>query len=83
MEPPKLKSHGLSHKGDGVGNFHHQHHLHHDMPSFLDKSSMLKSSYNFHDIESHLSSSKISISDFKPKSNIAAPVALNLKRNYL
>lgn len=53
------------------------------MPSFLDKSAMLKSSFNFHDIESHLSSSKISISDFKPKSNIAAPVALNLKRNYL
>jgi hypothetical protein len=88
MEPPKLKStHGLSHKSEGIGTFHH-----HDLPptttstSFLDKSSMLKSSFhNFHDIETHLSSSKISISDFKPKSTIAAaaPVALNLKRNYL
>lgn len=87
MEPPKLKTHGLSHhnnKGSGEGVVASFHHF--DMPpsSYLDKSSMLKSSFhNFHDIESHLSSSKISISDFKPKSNIAAPVALNLKRNYL
>lgn len=79
MEPPKLKSHGLSHKSGG--NF-----LHHDMPqTYLEnKSSMLKSSFhNFHDIESHLSSSKIAISDFKSKATSVAPVPLNLKRGFL
>lgn len=79
MEPPKLKSHGLSHKS--AGNF-----LHHEMPqTYLEnKSSMLKSSFhNFHDIESHLSSSKIAISDFKSKATSVASVPLNLKRSYL
>lgn len=81
MEPPKQKSqHGLS-------NHKLMHHDVHNQTPYIDSSkntssTMLKSSFhNFHDVENHLSSSKISINDFKSKAS--APVALNLKRNYL
>lgn len=78
MEPPKVKSHGTSQKTSLSPNLHH-----HEMQvQFIDKNPMMKNSYhNFHDVESRLSASKISISDFKAKTT--PPVALNLKRNYL
>lgn len=78
MEPPKMKAINISPKlnanYNGVG---------HEMQvQFVDKSPMMKNSYhNYHDVESRLSVSKIPINDFKAKST--APVALNLKRNYL
>jgi hypothetical protein len=91
MEPPKMKSssssqhHGLSnHKGSGGGGGSFC-----EAP-FIDTKhppAMLKGSFHhhggggFHDVESHLSSSKISIGDFKSKSSAAVP--LNLKRSYL
>lgn len=74
MEPPKLKSSKTS-----LGpNLHH-----HEMQvQFIEKTALLKNSYHsFHDVESRLSASKISINDFKAKTT--PPVALNLKRNYL
>jgi hypothetical protein len=78
MEPPKIKTHGLPHKTSSGYNS-----LAHEVPvQFIEKSSMMKNAYhNYHDVESRLSVSKIPINDFKPKSS--APVALNLKRNYL
>lgn len=81
MDPPKIKSHGISQKHNA--NFSTNLSQVHEMQvQFLDKSPMMKSSFhNFHDVESRLSASKIPINDFKAKS--AAPVALNLKRNYL
>ncbi|KAG5670551.1 hypothetical protein PVAND_000805 [Polypedilum vanderplanki] len=82
MEPPKMKSSHHPH----VLNNHKSSYS--DMPTFIDTKhspALLKGSFhhhtNFHDVESHLSSSKISISDFKSK--ISAPVPLNLKRSYL
>jgi hypothetical protein len=74
MEPPKMKTS----KTNLGSNLHH-----HEMQvQFIEKSAMLKNSYhNFHDVESRLSASKISINDFKAKAT--PPVALNLKRNYL
>lgn len=79
MEPPKVKAHTIPHSKPGT-NYNP---LSHDLPvQFLDKSQMIKSSYhNFHDVESRLSVTKIPVNDFKPKTT--APVALNLKRNYL
>jgi hypothetical protein len=70
MDPPKMKS-------------PHQTSFSHDIPvPFIDKSPAMKTAYHgYHDVESRLSVSKISINDFKSKS--AAPVALNLKRNFL
>lgn len=78
MEPPKVKGYGIPNKTNTNYNS-----LSHDMlEQFIDKSSTMKNSYhNFHDVESRLSVSKIPITDFKNKST--APVALNLKRNYL
>lgn len=78
MEPPKVKAHAIPNKTNANYNS-----LSHDMlEQFIDKSPTMKNSYhNFHDVESRLSVSKIPINDFKAKS--AAPVALNLKRNYL
>lgn len=78
MEPPKTKTLGISSKTSANYNS-----LSHDMlEQFIEKSPTTKNSYhNFHDVESRLSVSKIPINDFKTKS--AAPVALNLKRNYL
>lgn len=80
MEPPKVKSHGVSHKAST--NYNNNINQVHEMQvQYVDKNPMVKSSYhNFNDVESRLSASKIPINDFKPKS---APVALNLKRNYL
>lgn len=75
MEPPKIKSHSVSQKPNSFSQVHEM------QVQFVDKSPMMKSAYhNFHDVESRLSASKIPINDFKAKS---APVALNLKRNYL
>lgn len=72
MEPPKIKPHGIPPKANSNYN-----NLSHDLQmQFIDKSSY----HNFHDVESRLTVSKIPINDFKAKS---APVALNLKRNYL
>lgn len=77
MEPPKIKSHSASQKAST--NYSQVHEM---QVQFVDKAPLMKSSYhNFHDVESRLSASKISINDFKTKP--AAPVALNLKRNYL
>lgn len=78
MEPPKVKAHAIANKSSTNYNA-----LSHELPvQFLDKSHIMKSSYhNFHDVESRLSVTKIPVNDFKAKS--AAPVALNLKRNYL
>lgn len=77
MEPPKIKPHVISHKTNTNYNMSHDLQL-----QFLDKSPTMKNSYhNFHDVESRLTVSKIPINDFKAKSS--APVALNLKRNYL
>jgi hypothetical protein len=80
MEPPKLKIHSHQQKTSLSPNLHH-----HEMPlQFMDKNSSLKPSYhNFHDVESRLNSTKISINDFKHTKGAATPVALNLKRNYL
>lgn len=77
MEPPKMKIHSHSQKTSLSPNLHH-----HDLPlQFMEK----KPSYhNFHDVESRLNSTKISINDFKHAKGVATPVALNLnKRNYL
>lgn len=87
MEPPKIKS--SSHHHPGLNN-HKGSSSYCDMP-FIDTKhppAMLKGSYHhhhhsFHDVESHLSSSKISISDFKSKSSAPTTVPLNLKRSYL
>lgn len=78
MEPPKMKPHGVSHKVNANYN-----NMSHDLQlQFIDKSPTMKNSYhNFQDVESRLTVSKIPINDFKAKSS--APVALNLKRNYL
>lgn len=87
MEPPKMKSsshhqHGLNnHSKSSSGSYN----VHCDMPYIDTKHppAILKGSYHhsFHDVESHLSSSKISIGDFKSKTSAAVP--LNLKRSYL
>ncbi|CRK94511.1 CLUMA_CG008016, isoform A [Clunio marinus] len=81
MEPPKLKPHGIPQKiNNSFSNNIKQ--VHEMQVQFVDKNSVMKNSYhNFHDVESRLAASKISINDFKNKSS--APVALNLKRNYL
>lgn len=78
MEPPKVKSHGIPNKTSTNYNC-----LSNDLPvQYIDKAPLMKSTFhNFHDVESRLSVSKIPVNDFKAKS--AAPVALNLKRNYL
>lgn len=80
MDPPKIKTHGIPNKTSTTFN---SHVTSHDLlEQFIDKSPTVKNSYhNFHDVESRLSVSKIPINDFKSKST--APVALNLKRNYL
>lgn len=80
MEPPKLKIHSHQQKTSLSPSLHH-----HEIPlQFMDKNSSLKASYhNFHDVESRLNSTKISINDFKHAKGAATPVALNLKRNYL
>lgn len=80
MEPPKIKSHSVSQKPN-TNSYSNVSQVHEMQVQFVDKSPMMKSAYhNFHDVESRLSASKIPINDFKAKS---APVALNLKRNYL
>lgn len=80
MEPPKMKAHLNSKSNASYNSLSSEVQV-----QFIDKASMMKNSYhNFHeshDVESRLSVSKIPISDFKAKSS--APVALNLKRNYL
>lgn len=71
-----MKAHGISSKANSQFN------MSLDMQVPFEKNPMVKNSYhNFHDVESRLSASKISISDFKSKTS--TPVALNLKRNYL
>jgi len=70
MEPPKLKSHAMHHP-------HKTSSSNYDMQFAADKSY-----HNFHDVESRLTASKISISDLKAKAS-APSVALNLKRSYL
>jgi hypothetical protein len=83
MDPPKQKS---SHHGLSSHKIVQHHDLHNQTP-YIDvknPSSILKNSFhNFHDVESHLSGSKISINDFKTKSSAPAALNLNLKRNYL
>lgn len=77
MEPPKIKTHVSSTQKTSLSPNLLQ-------VSFIDKPPIIKNSnHNFHDVESRLIASKISISDFKTKASAAAPVALNLKRNYL
>lgn len=79
MEPPKMKTHIAAPKPSTNYNLNQVHDM---QVQFVDKTPMMKNSYqNFHDVESRLAASKIAISDFKNKSS--APVALNLKRNYL
>jgi hypothetical protein len=79
MDPPKIKSHAVPQKAST--NFNNVNQVHDMQVQYVDKSPIIKSSYhNYHDVESRLSASKIPINDFKAKS---APVALNLKRNYL
>lgn len=82
MEPPRMKVHSHSQKTSLSPSLHHHHH---DLPlQYMDKSSPIKSSFHsFHDVESRLASTKISLSDFKHAKPTAPPVALNLKRNYL
>ena len=76
MEPPKIKTQVPSPQKTSMSPNLLQ-------VSFIDKPPIIKNSYhNFHDVESRLTASKISISDFKTKAS-TAPVALNLKRNYL
>lgn len=85
MEPPRMKIHSQNpQKASLSPNLHHHHH--HDLPlQYMDnKSSPIKSSFHsFHDVESRLASTKISLNDFQHAKPTAPPVALNLKRNYL
>jgi hypothetical protein len=74
MDPPKLK-HVLDHKTSR--NFLLKHNDIH-----RDNYSDTKSALSHNDVESHLSSSRIPISDFKSKT-APTPVTLNLKKNYL
>lgn len=86
MEPPRMKVHSQHPQKTSLSpNIHHHQH-HHDLPlQYMDsKTSPIKSSFHsFHDVESRLASTKISLSDFKHAKPTAPPVALNLKRNYL
>lgn len=86
MEPPRMKVHSQHPQKTSLSpNIHHHHH-HHDLPlQYMDsKTSPIKNSFHsFHDVESRLASTKISLSDFKHAKPTAPPVALNLKRNYL
>lgn len=72
MDPPKLK-HAVDHKANR--NFLLNHN---EMPNYAD----IKPSLSSHDVENHLSSSRIPINEFKSKSS-PTPVTLNFKKNYL
>ena len=74
MDPPKIK-HMLDQKLSRNFLLNHND-IHRE--NYKDTKSTLSHS----DVESHLSSSRIPISDFKSKTT-ATPVTLNLKKNYL